>query len=205
MIEVVDGRVKFQRLTVQECKNLENLWIGKRLAYKFKDNKLQLKKGTKKGKTVSYITQEQKDHLLRLDELTIRHFVLLYSTELLHNGYWSVYSKLIRNKKVLQYLLSKNLISCRVKYRKAKGSNKKEPYIMYFIQKDKKESLLEFYVKYLGSNSVDNYEDMKKNFDKVNNTKLTEKLDELNDKYKKTKKKFKKPVKNKNYLTMKNK
>lgn len=175
------GKLVFKVLTKDEQTNIENWLIGKKLKFRVKKNKIAKKNGSKKGKTDYKLTDEQIIALHQLKELTLKDFAILYNKELNYVGYQGVYTKVIRNKRIMDYLLTKQILKYNVKYRTRLGIT--APIVYFYINKEDCETLIDFFSIYLNSSTVDNYKQLKEQLDSRNKTELSKKLD-----YKKNKK-----------------
>lgn len=184
------NRLVFKRLTIKDQEIIENWLLGRKLMYNVKNNKVvNKKKGSKSGKTIYKITDEQYNVLNSLDVLTLKEFAILFNKELKFHSYDSVYSKLIRNKRVLDYLLTKQLINYNVRQRTRLGIT--APIVYFNVNKSKTRELLDFYSIYLSSSTVNNYEDLKKQLEKTNKQHLLSSLEEKHlDKRKKERKRY---------------
>lgn len=178
------GKLIFKVLNQQEQINVENWLLGRKVKFRIKGKTINQKKGSKSGKTYFNISDEQQATLNSLKILTLKDFCIKYNKELKWICYDTLYSKTIRNKRVLDYLLTKQIIQYKVKYRTRLGIT--NPIVYFEIKQENCDFLLEFYRVYLSSLDLDNYKDLKIELKRRNKTELLEILE--NKKNKKHKK-----------------
>lgn len=170
----MNTEVEFKNYNQQELLNIENYLIGKKLAYKVKNKKILKKRGNTTGKTLYQINDETRDLLKELKTLTIHQFVQLYNKELDYCGNQNLYSKIIRNKMVFNYLMTKQIITAKAFSRLDKKTGEKTRYTRYYIINNKSKQLLNFYTIYLSSKKINNLNTLKEKFKK--NDKMLEEI-----------------------------
>ncbi len=173
------GRLDWTKYDENKLKTIENSLLAKKLCYKVIGNKVLKKKGSTSGKTLYYVSNDEVVDYNNAELLSLLNFTKLYNSELDYAGYQSVYSKMIRSNVIFNYLLSKNLLTYKIFYRKKKGTDELVAYVKYFIERDKKETVLNFYKIYLTSKKVNNLKTIRDRFLKLNNKTMVAVVDEV--------------------------
>lgn len=165
--------MEFRKLSPAEMTNIETRLRSKRAKYKVKDGVVKMKAGNKEGKTEYIVNDEMLAKLDKKNKLTILEFCKLYNNELSYLGQQGLYTKIVRDKTVLNYLYNKNFLEVKEFERGGK------PYTKYWVKSGYKQLMLDFLVEFLSPKLIDNENDIR-NLIKTNPNaiKNPEKLDE---------------------------
>ena len=86
-------------------------------------------------------------------KIYLKDFAVLFNKELGFYGYDSIYTKIIRDKRVLNYFLTLNLLSYRVKYRTRLGIT--APLVQFTIRKENFDRVVNLFKDYLSCDTIE--------------------------------------------------
>ena len=172
--------MEFKKLSKPELQNIETRLLQKKLKFNVKDGKIKRKAGNKAGKTQYIICETKKQQLFEKKYLTMLEFCKLYNDEMELLGFHGLYTKIARNKMVLNYMFTRGFL--KIKKSKRIRLGEEQEYTNYWIKGSYKEIVLDFFTKYLSSTPIDNEPAIRKMIEKnpksiVNPEKLSEKRD----------------------------
>lgn len=156
-----------RRLNITEMKNLEKQLLTKKMKFRVKNGVIKKKCGQRSGQTLYIISEKTREELKAKKNLKILEFCKLYNDQLDLVGASGIYTKLVRNKMILNYFFTKGWLRITGETtRTRKGIA--ETYKLYAIPAVHTKQVLEFINKYLSSEQVDNSAEIQK---AINNNK----------------------------------